>query len=192
MDRRSALNRIVLGVTGLALLAGGGWLAGTGRSVGSRLPGWWPVAAPGGVLLDRDGLAGLRTHGWWLPAVVCCSLVPVLLLVRWCAGRVRSGGRSSLRLPSAGGAVRSGALADALARRTSSLAGVSRCRVDVRARRARLHVRTRVWLAPDADPAEVLAPLAALRAEAEESAAPYRVVNRVRISARSPRSAQVR
>lgn len=188
---RSALNRISLATSGLVLLAGGGWLVATRPALASRLPGWWPTAEPGSVLLDREGLADLRTHGWWTPTVMAGSVLLTLLLAVWCLSRFRSGGRS-LSLFSADGTVRSGALADAVARRTSSLAGVSRCRVDVRARRTRLYVRTHIWLSPDVAPAVVLTPLAGLRAEVAESAAPYRIVSRVRISTRTHRTPHVR
>ncbi|MFF3261023.1 hypothetical protein ACFYWO_17845 [Streptomyces sp. NPDC002932] len=189
---RPGANRAVLAVAGLALLLGGVLLAATWPGLGSRLPGWWPVARPDGVLLDRQGLADLRTRGWWTPAAVAGPAVLTLLLLWRCASRFRGGGSTSLELPSAGGAVRAGALAEALAQRTASLAGVSRCRVDITARRTRLHVRTHLWLDPDMPPAAVLGPLAALRDEAEESAAPYRIVGSVRIRSRARPAPHVR
>lgn len=189
---RPAANRAVLAVAGLALLLGGVWLAGTWPELGSRLPGWWPTARPDSVLLDREGLARLRTRGWWTPAAVAGSAGLTLLLLWRFTSRFRGGGSTSLGLPSAGGAMRAGALAEALAQRTASLAGVSRCRVDITARRTGLHVRTHLWLDPDMPPAAVLGPLAALRDEAEESAAPYRIVGSVRIRSRTRRTPHVR
>lgn len=189
---RPAANRTVLAVAGLALLLGGAWLAGTWPELGARLPGWWPTAGPDTVLLDREGLAGLRTRGWWTPTAIAAPAGLTLLLLLRFASRFRGGGSTALSLPSAGGAMRAGALAEALAQRTASLAGVSRCRVDITVRRTRLHVRTHLWLDPDMPPAAVLGPLAALRGEAEESAAPYRVVGSVRIRTRARRTPRVR
>ncbi|MEU8700506.1 hypothetical protein AB0C61_23125 [Streptomyces sp. NPDC048680] len=189
---RPAVNRTALALAGLVLLVGGVWLAATRPELGSRLPGWWPAARPDSVLLDRDGLAALRTRGWWTPVVIAGSTGLTLLLVLRFTSRFRSGGSTPLALPSVGGAMRAGALAEALAQRTASLAGVSRCRVDITPRRTRLHVRTHVWLDPDVPPAAVLAPLAALRDEAEESAAPYRIAGSVRIRTRDRRTPHVR
>lgn len=179
-------------MAGLVLLLGGVWLAGTWPELASRLPGWWPAARRDGVLLDREGLAELRTRGWWSPTVIAGSAGMALLLLWRFASRFRGGGSTALDLPSAGGAIRAGALAEALAQRTASLDGVSRCRVDITARRTRLHVRTHLWLGPDTPPAAVLGPVAALRDEAEESAAPYRIVGSVRIRARARRPTHVR
>ncbi|MEU0144557.1 hypothetical protein ABZ119_01155 [Streptomyces sp. NPDC006288] len=189
---RQAVNRITLGVVGVALALGGVLLAGTASSVGSGLPDGWPTAPEGSTLADRAFLADLRTSGWWTPAVIATTVVLTLLLARWFLGQCGSTRPRRLRLPAPGGVLHLDALNDVLAERTASLAGVARCRVLVRARGTRLYVHTHIWLHPGTAPVAVQDALSAVLTEARDAALPYSVVGRTRISATSHKIAHIR
>ncbi|MFE0383203.1 hypothetical protein ACFW1F_03815 [Streptomyces bungoensis] len=185
---RTLVNRFALGATGLALLAAGGLCVVTGTAPARRQPSWWP-GVPDGVLLDPDRLDRLRGEGWWLPAAVALTAV----FTCWFPARFRSGPGRPLPLAAPGATLRAGALAEALTRRAAAVPGVARGRARIVARsRRRLEVRLRVWLAPGTAPDEVLPALCAVAAEAEESAAPYTVHTRLRLSATSHRTPHVR
>ncbi|MEW2162779.1 hypothetical protein AB0912_07235 [Streptomyces sp. NPDC007084] len=186
------VNRAVLAVAGLALLAAGVWSATAGPSVADRLPGWWPKADADAVWVSASQVAGLRDHTWWIPVVVAATVLAALLCLLWAASRLRGGTSPRLTLTSRGAVLRTRALADMLTRRTSAVPGVAHSRVAVRARRGRLYVRAHVRLAPDTAPNGVLLTLAALVEEARAAAAPCRVLTHVRISSRSHRTAHVR
>ncbi|MGV9619509.1 hypothetical protein [Streptomyces tendae] len=189
---RNAVNRTVLALTGAALLAGGGWLALTSDGLAGRLPGWWPTPDAGTVLLDRGGLADLRTHGWWTPVVVASTACALLLCLVWLLAQFRGGGR---RLPLAGPSLtlRSRALADAVARRAEATEGVDRAHVHLPAGKRRSRARVRVLLEPGAAPGPVLERLTrGPLDEARASLAPHRTSTRVRMGVRSTRERRAR
>ncbi|CAL9633180.1 hypothetical protein [Streptomyces sp. enrichment culture] len=191
---RNAVNRTLLALAGAALLAGGGWLALTPDGVAGRLPGWWPAPDPeaGTVLLDRDGLVGLRVHGWWTPAVVAGAACVLLLCLAWFLAQFRGGGR---RLPLAGPSLtlRSRALADAVARRAEATEGVERAQVHLRAGKKRSGARVRVLLEPGAEPGPVLARLTSGPLdEARASLAPHPLTTHLRLGVRSTRERRAR
>ncbi|UXX94366.1 hypothetical protein N7U49_23940 [Streptomyces sp. AD2-2] len=95
----TAVNRTVLGATGLTLLLTGSWLAATDRTLAPHLPSWWPTAGTGTVLLDPDRLARLRGEGWWTPTVLAASIGLTLLLALWTLGHLRTGPARRLALP---------------------------------------------------------------------------------------------
>ncbi|MFF0855770.1 hypothetical protein ACWDU8_27475 [Streptomyces sp. NPDC003388] len=189
---RTLVNRSALGVAGLVLLPVGAWLSVTGTSVARWLPSWWPVPS-GGVLLDPDRLDRLRGEDWWPFSVLGAAAVLTAVLAWWFLAQLRSGPAGALPLGVPGGSVRAGALAEALALRAAGVPGVDRGRARVVCRpRRRLDVRLRVWLGPGTAPADVLAALCAVTAEAERSAAPYTAHTRLRISAVPHRTPRVR
>ncbi|WP_282082453.1 hypothetical protein [Streptomyces tendae] len=189
---RNAVNRLVLALTGAALLAGGGWSALTSDRLGGRLPGWWPAPDAGTVLLDRGGLADLRTHGWWTPVVVAGTACALLLCLAWFLAQFRGGGR---RLPLAGPSLtlRSRALADAVARRAEAAEGVDRAQVHLPAGKKRSRARVRVLLEPGAAPGPVLERLTrGPLDEARASLAPHPLRTHVRMGVRSTRERRAR
>ncbi|MFF5495000.1 hypothetical protein [Streptomyces aquilus] len=190
---RTVVNRVVLGGLGLGLLVVGGGLAATDRAVTPRLPSWWPTAAPGAVLLDRDGLARLRGEGWWTPTAVAVAAVLAVLLAWWALARTGPRPARRLALPLPGGTVRPRALADALSLRAAALPGVVRCRTRVLPRAGgRLDLVLRVRLETGARPDAVLPGLRALATEAERSVAPGATRTRIRLTADSYRIPHVR
>ncbi|WP_399891381.1 hypothetical protein ACGH7X_31305 [Streptomyces sp. BBFR51] len=190
---RNAVNRTLLASTGAALLAGGGWLALTGGAAAERLPGWWPAPDAGTVLLDRAGLAGLRGHGWWTPAVVAGTVCALLLCLAWFLTQLRRGG--GRRLPLAGPplTLRSRALGDAVARRAEATPGVDRAHVHLPAGKKRSRARVRLVLEPGAAPGFVLEQLAhGPLDEARAALAPHPLETRVRMGVRSRRERRAR
>ncbi|WP_420311366.1 hypothetical protein ACOB87_22975 [Streptomyces sp. YS-B37] len=189
----TAVNRTVLGATGLALLLAGSWLAATDRTLTPHLPSWWPTAGTDTVLLDPDRLARLRGEGWWTPTVMAASIGLTVLLALWTLGQLRTGATRRLALPSPGCTVRPQALAEALAARAAAVPGVARGHARVLPRRGRrLEVELRVWLVPDTSPDAVLPALRAVTAEADTAATPYTAHTRLRLSATSHRAPHVR
>ncbi|MEU0133024.1 hypothetical protein ABZ172_03130 [Streptomyces sp. NPDC006296] len=189
---RQVSNRITLGVLGLLLLSGGALLGATQSSVADRLPAGWLGALPGTVLVDHDRLSDLRGSSWWTPTVIAAGVVLTLVCARWCVSRCGRGVRwHRVRLPLPGGFLHLRALGDALTRRTGSLEGVERCRVRIRAKGDRLHVRTHVWIHPDTSPAAVLPALSAVLDEARGSLLPHVVTGGTRISTTHRRSARI-
>lgn len=181
---RTGTNRTFLACLGVVLIVGGAWAAATGPALRPHLASWWPRAAPGTVLLDREALGRLREQGWWTPAVVAVLAVGLLLLAAWFAAQLRRGGTGILPLGPPGVTLRARALSGALDTHAGALPGVARARVRVRGRsRRRLHARVVLLLEPDAEPGAVLrsftrGPLA----EARGSAAPWTLDADVRFS----------
>ena len=193
MERsRAVLNRTALAVVGLAFLLGGAWPAVTRASWATGLPSWWPDPGAYTALVDRQALADLRVTDWWTPSVVAGSLAATALLLLWCVGQFRGGARASVPLPASGTRLRTRALEEAVTRDAVAIDGVTRCRTRVLTRRGRLHVRLRVMLGPDVAPAAVLPALAELATQSETALTPYHVRMRVRLTARSHRTAHVR
>ncbi|WP_121700613.1 hypothetical protein [Streptomyces sp. E5N298] len=189
---RNVVNRTLLALAGAALLAGGGWAVLTSDAVAGRLPGRWPTADAGTVLLDRGGLADLRGHGWWTPAVVAGTVCVLLLCLAWFLTQFRGGGR---RLPLAGPSLtlRSRALADAVARRAEATEGVDRAHVHLPAGKKRSAARVRVLLEPGAEPGPVLERLTrGPLDEARASLAPHPLSTHVRLGVRSDRERRAR
>ncbi|WP_413760482.1 hypothetical protein [Streptomyces sp. MMBL 11-3] len=190
MERsRTVLNRLTLATVGLVFLLGGAWLAVTQASWATGLPSWWPDPGPRTVLIDRQGLADLRTTGWWTPLVLAGAIAATVLFAIWSIRRLRSRVRPSIPLPAPASTLRTRALEDAVTRQAVAIEGVARCRTRALTRKKRLGVRMHVWLQPDVTPAAVLPDLARLTAQTQTALAPYEVGTRVRFSAR-PHSRQ--
>ncbi|GAA1371411.1 hypothetical protein [Streptomyces beijiangensis] len=179
---RATANRTVLTTAGLILLTGGTWLATAGTSLTDRLPTWWPTVSEGDVLLNREDLAQLRDHAWWTATVSAAGIIITVLLVLWFLSQLHIRTRSRLPLTAPGSELHTRALKDALTRRVTAVNGVARCHLHIHSRRRHLHVRMRVWLAPDTAPGHVLERIHAVTAEAEQAATPYTLEARVRLS----------
>lgn len=160
---RGAVNRVLLGAVGLALLGGGLLLAvGDGSGLGPverGVPGWWSERAADGVLLDRDGLARVRENGWWTPAVIVALVLVLALSVRWFAGQVSASGPRWVSLRSAGLALRRRAWERAMTSQAAAVDGVAHARVRLAGRPLRAAVT--LVVEPEARPAEVVRRVAA-------------------------------
>ena len=186
-------NRTVLLTVGGLSLLGGTWATVARTSLAEHLPSW-RFLAPGdeSVVLHRQGLADLRAHGWWVPAIISVGTLGTVMLTWWLVGQLRWRTRSRLRLTMHDGVLRTRALEEALKQRMTAIDGVARARVRIHGSRRRLRARARVWLEPGIAPTTVLAALADVGTEAEEIAAPYHLSTRVRLSRRTHRKPHVR
>ncbi|WP_327167895.1 alkaline shock response membrane anchor protein AmaP [Streptomyces subrutilus] len=148
------VNRVVLAVLGLALLAAGA----------AVLTGWWPFHGRHAPLLtaatrrrywDADGWQ------WW--AVAAALAVCVLLALWWLLAQLRSPRLPALAVETDDGAyalLRGRALEEAVAAEAGALDGVARCRVALRGKRGAPALRVALELEPHAVPGDALAALA--------------------------------
>lgn len=148
-DRINGVNRAVLALLGLLLLAGGG--LGLAWSFGVFGSGRHPLLPPAVSDVFRT-----RSWIWWVIAVAC--LVLALLSLRWLLAQLRTDriGRLDLTEDDRDGqlTVSAGALTDAVQTEVTGLRGVTAASAHLRDRRGRRLTLT-VELADYADIAEV-------------------------------------
>lgn len=181
---RTTGNRVVLAGAGLALLLGGVWLASAWNPIAERIPPGRPGPPTGGTLLDRNALAGLRSHSWWTPGVLTAGVLVTALLAWWFLAQLHVRRVPRLRLAAADASLRTHALEEALTERAENIDGIGRCRTHIHTHRRSGHllVSLRVWLEPGATPDTVIQPLTDLTTEAEAATAPYTIDTRLRMS----------
>ncbi|WP_093801472.1 alkaline shock response membrane anchor protein AmaP [Streptomyces sp. Wb2n-11] len=175
------VNRVLLGLVGLLLLALGGAVlaAGTGASV----PSWWPFDGPDDVLLSEADRTRWRDAGWWWPAVIAALALLVLFALWWLLAQLRRARLAEVLVDSGdgeGAVVRGRALENVLADEAQTLDGVERARVTLTGRRQAPRARVALRLPPHAQPAGTLSgftqgPLAHARASARLDSLPAEV-----------------
>lgn len=169
---RGGLNRVLLALAGLLLLALGGAVLAVG--LGVRLPSWWPHTGPHDVLLSRAERTHYRDAPWWWPAVIAALTVLVLLALAWLTAALRRRRLTGLLVDTGDGAdayLRGTALQSAMAAEAAAQPGVARARVLLGGRRRAPLVRARLRLEADAAPAGALTAFATgTLAHARESA----------------------
>ncbi|MGW9072871.1 alkaline shock response membrane anchor protein AmaP [Streptomyces yangpuensis] len=163
MHRKSAINRILLALTGilmlgtaLLVLAGG---FGLYRHLRVTPPAGWPLTTPQDVLLDDADRTRWTDEIWWWPTVIAVLAVAVLLALWWLLAQLHRThpGELSVGEPALDGVeLREGALSDVMAADAGHLPGVrrARARVDGSSRRPEAHID--LTLTPDAEPAQAL------------------------------------
>lgn len=158
-----AVNRVLLGVLGVLLLAGGlAVLFGAldlPRRWGVALPAGWPWTGPEQVLLSDADRTRWRDEGWWWPVVIGGLAVVVLLAAWWLLAQVRRQRLTEVLVGSGDGAaavLRGRALEDVLTAETQSLTGVEQSRVRLWGRRRRPRARVGMLLTPRAEPGDAL------------------------------------
>ncbi|MER8235770.1 hypothetical protein [Streptomyces sp. NPDC094049] len=171
----TAARRLALGLSGLGLLALGGFAAVEAGPWPVRLPSWWPLSGKAAPLLGAHGPVGLTAPGWWPYALAAVCGVAAALF----AG-TRSRGPSRLSQAAPDTALRTRALRDAVNTRTRAVPGVARCRSRVTGRRLRLLIHMDVSLHPGTTPKEVTPELFTLQSDLEYALAPRTVLLRVR------------
>lgn len=147
------VNRVLLAVTGLVLVA-----AGT-----AVLAATWPLRGRHVPLLTEARRRYWHAEGWWWWAVIACLALGVLLSLWWLLAQLRRARLRALEVDTGDGAfavLRGRALEEAVAGEAGALDGVARCRVALRGRRAAPSLRIALELEPHAVPADVLAALA--------------------------------
>ncbi|MFI0778497.1 alkaline shock response membrane anchor protein AmaP [Streptomyces sp. NPDC021212] len=153
------VNRVLLGVLGAALMAGGAAVLVTGRH------------SPDAVLLSRADRVRWRDEDWWWPGVIAGLSVLVLLALWWALTQLRRRRLHDVQVPlddSAGASLRGSALEAALSADAESLSGVSRAHVHLHGHRTAPRARVRLVLTASAEP------VATLRALESEALAPAR------------------
>lgn len=160
---RRAVNRVLLGLTGVLLLAAGGLVLFGGLDLPAKwhlgLPAHWPWSRPDDVLLSTQQRTRWTGEGWWWPAVIAALAVFVLLMLWWLLAQLRRHRLNEILVDSGdgeGAVLRGRAMEGVLAAETESLDGVDRAGVLLTGRRTEPRIRAVLALAPHADPGTVL------------------------------------
>jgi hypothetical protein len=185
---RKTVNRVLLGLVGLALFAlGGGVLLGAldlQRHWDFGMPGWWPFRGPDDVVLGTEGRTRWRDEGWWWPTVIAVLAVLLALLLWWLLAQRRHRLDRVLVNSENGAAARLNGrtLEDVIAEEAQALDGVSRAHVRLTGRRTAPTARVRLLLEPHADPVRTLGELSReTLVHARDSAGLDRLPSKVRL-----------
>ncbi|MCS0637265.1 alkaline shock response membrane anchor protein AmaP [Streptomyces sp. LP05-1] len=151
------VNRVLLGLAGLVLLAVGGAVLAAGA--GLDVPSWWPWHGPDGVLLSTGARRRWRGEDWWWPAVLAALAVLLLAALAWLLVQARRRRLTEVLVNSRdgeGAGLRGRTLEDAMAGEAETLDGVDRARVRLTGRRTAPTARVALTLEPGASPGETL------------------------------------
>ncbi|MFD9410412.1 alkaline shock response membrane anchor protein AmaP [Streptomyces sp. NPDC059989] len=148
------VNRILLAVAGLVLLAAGV----------SVLTASWPLGGRHAPLLTEEARRRYwHVEGWWWWALLAGLGLCVLLALWWLLSQLRRSRLQAVVVDTGDGAfalLRGRALEEAVTAEVGALEGVARCRVALRGRRGSPALRVALELEPHAVPADTLAALA--------------------------------
>jgi hypothetical protein len=163
---RTAVNRVLLGLTGLVLLVIGlSVLVGSTnlqRHWGFTLPHWWPYMNSDDVLLTAHDRTRYRSNGWWWPVVIAVLGVLVLGCLWWLLAQARTRRLRQIRVDSGdgqGALLRGRALESVLTSEAEAYDGVEWAHVALVGKRGRPQARLVLGLAPQATPDEVVSGL---------------------------------
>ncbi|MGW8061365.1 alkaline shock response membrane anchor protein AmaP [Streptomyces ziwulingensis] len=151
------VDRVLLGLVGLALVALGGSVLAVG--LGAAAPGWWLHDGPHDVLLGDAERTRWRDSGWWWPVVIAVLAALLLLALWWLVAVLRRRRLTEVLVDTGdgeGAVLRGRALEDALAGEAGRVDGVERAKVRLTGRRDAPAARVRLLLAPHADPGTAL------------------------------------
>ena len=165
---RTAVNRTLLALVGLVLLAGGLLLLAGGLNLNHRwhlgLPSDWTVTDPHHAVLDPADRIRWRGDGWWWPTVFAALAVVTLLSLWWLLAQLRTGKADEVAVPDVADIpvrLRGAALAQAVTDEAEQIPGVSRARVRILGGPRHPRARIALTLAPGAAPGPVLQELSA-------------------------------
>ncbi|MFJ4680132.1 MULTISPECIES: alkaline shock response membrane anchor protein AmaP [unclassified Kitasatospora] len=168
MSRRT-VNRTLLALVGLVLLAGGALVLLGGldayRHLGITPPGWWPLTSPDQPVLSTASRTRWSDRDWWWPVAIAVPALVIVGCLWWLFSQLRRGGPAGVDLPSptaSGGShfalrVRSRAVEEAIETETVALPDVERVTTKVTGAARRPQVHTAVRIAPGADTAALVA-----------------------------------
>lgn len=151
------VNRVLIGLVGLALVLLGGSVLAIG--LGAPPPSWWIHHGPHDVLLTVAERTRWRDAGWWWPAVLAVLAALVLLALWWLIAVLRRRRLAELLVDTGDGAgalLRGRALEGVLAGETDDLDGVAHARVQLTGRRNAPEARVRLLVEPHVDPGTAL------------------------------------
>ncbi|MGW1165282.1 alkaline shock response membrane anchor protein AmaP [Streptomyces sp. NPDC002550] len=170
--RTGGLNRVLLALVGLLLLALGGAVLAVG--LGAPPPSWWIHTGPHDVLLTKAERTHWRGTSWWWPTVVAALAVVVLLTLWWLTTVLRRRRLTEIVIDTgddASALLRARALESALAQDAVRQEGVAHAEILLRGRRTTPTARVWLRLEPYVDPATALTGFTAQAlAHARESA----------------------
>ncbi|MFD3541189.1 alkaline shock response membrane anchor protein AmaP [Streptomyces sp. NPDC058662] len=151
---RAGVNRSLLALLGLVLLAAGATL----------LTASWPLGGRHAPLLAEETRRRYgHADGWWPWAALAGLALCVLLALWWLLSQVRRSRLRAVAVDTGDGAyalLRGRALEEAVAAEAGALDGVAHCRVALYRRRGAPALRITLELEPHAVPADALAALA--------------------------------
>ncbi|MFE0103036.1 alkaline shock response membrane anchor protein AmaP [Streptomyces sp. NPDC059009] len=189
----STVNRVVLGLVGLALLVVGGSVLAIG--LGLKPPSWWVHDGRHDVLLSDADRARWRGDGWWWPTVIAVLAVCVLLAVWWLSAQLRRRRLAEVLVETGdgeGALLRGRALENVLTGEAEALDGVERAQVALTGRRNAPQARVGLVLEPHAAPGDALQLLSSQALEhARDSAGLDRLPATVRLRAVKHRAERV-
>ncbi|MFJ1810741.1 MULTISPECIES: alkaline shock response membrane anchor protein AmaP [unclassified Streptomyces] len=153
----ATVNRVLLGVVGLVLLAVGGAVLAVG--LGASAPSWWLHDGPHDSLLTTAERTRWRGEAWWWPTVIAVLALLVLLALWWLAAVLRRRRLGELLVDTGDGAgalLRGRALEGVLTGEAGRLDGVAHAHVALTGSREAPAARVRLQLEPHVDPATTL------------------------------------
>ncbi|MEU1040790.1 alkaline shock response membrane anchor protein AmaP [Streptomyces sp. NPDC005551] len=151
------VNRVLLGIAGLVLVALGGSVLAVG--LGLKPPSWWIHDGRHDVLLTAAERSRWRDEGWWWWAVIAALAVLVLLALWWLAAVLRRRRLADVLVDTGdgeGALLRGRAVEGVLAGEAGELEGVERAQVRLGGRRTAPWTRVQLVLEPYADPGNTL------------------------------------
>ncbi len=151
------VDRVLLGLVGLILLAVGGSVLAIGFD--APAPSWWVHQGPRDVLLSTAERTRWRDSGWWWPVVIAALAVLLLLALWWLVAVLRRRRLAEVLVDTGdgeGAVLRGRALESVLAQEADRVDGVERARVRLTGRRDAPASRVRLLLAPHVDPGTAL------------------------------------
>ncbi|MER6216159.1 alkaline shock response membrane anchor protein AmaP [Streptomyces sp. NPDC001674] len=164
MKGKTAVNRVLLAVTG-AVLFGAGLLMSAGgldlyRRWKLRPPDDWPLRSPATVPLSDAARTRWTDESWWWPVVIAVLAVVVLLALWWLLAQLRRTHPGPVPVGGPKGTegveLREQALSDALAADVRRQPGVQQARVRMTGRADRPTALIDLTLTPDSEPGPVL------------------------------------
>ncbi|MEU3617710.1 alkaline shock response membrane anchor protein AmaP [Streptomyces sp. NPDC006872] len=158
----ATVNRVLLGLVGLVLLAVGGAVLAVGLGVSP--PSWWIHDGRHDVLLSAAERTRWRDEAWWWPTVIAALALLVLLALWWLTAVLRRRRLGEVLVDTGDGAgalLRGRALEGVLTGEAGRAAGVAHAHVALTGRREAPQARVRLLLEPHVDPATVLDELTA-------------------------------
>ena len=165
---RTAVNRTLLALIGLVLLAGGALVLAGGLDLKQRwhlgLPADWTVTDPHHALLDAADRTRWRGDSWWWPVLFAALGVVAALGLWWLLAQLYRGLTRQVTVPETDGGppvrLRGDTLAAAVAEQAEQIPGVDRARVRLVGHPRRARARVALLLDPGAAPGPVLGALA--------------------------------
>ncbi|MER6270054.1 alkaline shock response membrane anchor protein AmaP [Streptomyces sp900105755] len=187
------VNRVLLALAGLLLLALGGSVLAVG--LGAPSPSWWIHHGRHDALLTTAERTHWRAEGWWWPTVLAALAVLFLLSLWWLTAQLRRRRLTEVLVDTGDGEnalLRGRALETVLATDAAHQEGVSHAQAVLRGTRTAPEVRVWLQLEPDVAPGEALDALTAQAlTRARDSAALRKLPAEVRLTSVKHRAERV-